>query len=234
LPLKPCFGVVPAKQIALHASHEKLAQKLQEPDAERKVGKYLTVNESACTDLEEVIPADLAQQLFGFFIDRLSVQLKDQGIRSDVIKAVTASGDDDLVRIVARAKAVQDFLNTENGKNLLIAYRRAANIVQIEEKKDKVTYTSDALNPKSLIEEEEKALSMMLGVSAQVIEEASETEDFEEMMNELSTLRGTIDLFFEKVMVNCDNTSLRIERLRLLARIRDTMDNIADFALIEG
>jgi glycyl-tRNA synthetase beta chain len=238
LPLLPLLRCAPLKEIALHAAHEKLEKKVDaqlHEAAPGKVGKYLSVNESACEDIPEGKADELAQSLLAFFHDRLIVQLKDQGIRHDVIKAVIANGDDDLFRIVKRAEAVQAFLGTANGRNLLAAYNRASNIVEIEEKKDKKTYTSDKLNPKLLVQDEEKGLSMMLGTSASVIQEAADKEDFDEMMNELSTLRSAIDQFFEKVLVNVkDNEELRVERLRLLARIRDIMNNIADFSKIEG
>ncbi|MDX1975959.1 MAG: glycine--tRNA ligase subunit beta [Rickettsiales bacterium] len=237
LPLRSCFEGVPGKNIALHSAHEKLAKKVGESlkDAsEHKVGKYLTVNESATTDLEEVIPSDLADMLYGFFIDRLSVQLKDQGIRHDVIKAATANGDDDLVRIVARAKAVQDFLATDDGANLLAAYKRAANILAIEEKKDKTSYKSSELQASALKEKEEKELAQTLEKTAAQLAPLLEGEKFAEAMKSLALLRTVVDHFFEKIMVNADDKDLRANRLRLLARIKADMDSIASFAAIEG
>lgn len=138
LPLKLYFAA-PAKTIALHKAQEKLARKteasLHGPAAAHKVGKYLTVNETAYEDMETAVPANLAGMLHDFFADRLKVQLKERNIRHDVIRAVMDDGDDDLVRVVARAKALQDFLASENGANLLTAYKRAANILTIEEKR---------------------------------------------------------------------------------------------------
>jgi glycyl-tRNA synthetase beta chain len=173
--------------------------------------------------------------LIDFFHDRLVVQLKDQNIRHDVIKAVVASGDDDLVRIVARAKAVQSFLDTDDGKNLLAGYKRAVNILAIEEKKDKTTYGSSDLDPKQLQEKEEIDLFQLLKKSTDVLGGLRNKDQFSEMMKELSILRPSIDRFFDKVRVNVEgNEKLRIERLRLLARIRDWMNTVADFSFIEG
>src|SRR5262249_48303567 len=101
-----------------------------------------------------------------FFSDRLVVQLKDQNIRHDIIKAVMREGDDDLVRVVARAKALQDFLGTDDGANLLTAYKRAANILAIEEKKDKATYKASDLKEGALKEKEEKDLAATLAKTA--------------------------------------------------------------------
>ncbi len=176
----------------------------------------------------------LNEELVSFFSDRLIVQLKDEGTRSDVIKAVMANGDDDLVRVVARAKAVQDFIFSYNGTNLLIAYKRAVNIVHIEEKKDKASYTSNGLNPEALVEKEEKELSAFLTQLADKLYDLYDNEHYIEAMNTLSTLREQIDRFFDKIMVNCENKELRMHRLNLLARIRATMDAIADFSLIDG
>jgi glycyl-tRNA synthetase beta chain len=239
LPLAPMLKAAPLKEIAIHKAHEKLVEKteaqLSSPDfASRKVGKYLTVNQSACEDIPEDTAEQIAQSLLAFFHDRLIVQLKDSGIRHDVIKAVTASGDDDLVRIVARAKALQDFLASDDGTNLLVAYRRAANIVAIEEKKDKASYKAAELNPSNLKETEEIALAGLLSKQSEHIENLCREEQFVKAMELLASWRAPVDRFFDKVMVNCEDARLRAERLRLLARIKDSMDSIADFALIEG
>jgi glycyl-tRNA synthetase beta chain len=212
---------------------QKTEAKLHEPA--HRVGRYVTINESAYQDIDNAITPDLIPILLAFFIDRLKVQLKDQGIRHDVINAVVANGDDDLVRIVARAKALQDFLTTDDGKNLLIAYKRAANILTIEEGKDKTIYAAADIIPAALKEAEESNLAIML-LDAQVknIKTWMVNEQFSEAMKHLSALRTPVDLFFDKIMVNCDDKDLRANRLRLLANIRDSMDNIANFALIEG
>jgi glycyl-tRNA synthetase beta chain len=171
--------------------------------------------------------------LLSFFSDRLKVQLKDQGIRHDLINAVMANGDDDLVRVVSRAKALQEFLATDDGANLLAAYKRASNIVGIEEKKDKLSYT-DKIEDSVLTAPEEKQLFDMLIKTRLHITTALEQEKFTEAMKALSALRGPVDAFFDKVLVNAPDAALRANRLRLLAYIRFTLDQIADFSLIEG
>lgn len=237
LPLSAAFDNAPLKDIAVHSAHEKLVKKTEarlQEQAPGKVGKYLSVNESACEDIPEGAAESLGRALLAFFHDRLIVQLKDQGIRHDVIKAVVSGGDDDLVRIVARARALQDFLGSDDGANLLVAYKRAANILAIEEKKDKTTYKAADLKASSLKEKEETALSGDLAKSANDIENLCKSEQFVEAMKTLSGLRTPVDQFFEKTMVNCEDKELRANRLRLLADIRDSMNRIANFALIEG
>ncbi len=234
LPLLPLLKAAPLKEIALHKAHDKLAAKVDaqlHEAAPGKVGKYLSVNESACEDIPEGKADELAQSLLDFFHDRLIVQLKDSGIRHDVIKAVIAGGDDDLVRIVNRAKAVQAFLDTDDGKNLLAGYKRAANILAIEEKKDKTTYSGAANNLK---EAAETALAKSLADANEKTAKLMSGEKFADIMGILATLRAPVDTFFDKIMVNCDDKELRANRLRLLAAIRDCMNSVADFSKIEG
>ena len=234
LPLAPLFAHIPLKEIALHKTQEKLIkqteEKLEHPE---RVGKYMTVNETACSDIPEDAQQKLVQSLLEFFHDRLIVQLKESGMRHDVIKAVIANGDDDLVRIVNRAKALQDFLATEDGKNLLAGYKRAANILAIEEKKDGVVYRASNINISILKEAEEIELAKNLLASA-AIKAHIENESFSEIMKILSILRSPVDRFFEKIMVNCENKELRMNRLSLLADIRGQMNLVADFSKIEG
>ncbi len=235
LPLLPLFQSAPLRAIATHQALEKLTQKTEEklshPD---KVGKYLTLNETACSDIPEDAAAKTAAELLAFFHDRLIVQLKDAGIRHDVIKAVVASGDDDLVRIVARAKALQDFLGSEDGKNLLAGYKRAANMLSLEEKKDKISYVVVELDEKILTALEEKTLAAALSATQAELNILLQKENFENAMRKLAGLRPLVDAFFEKTMVNAEDKNLRANRLRLLATIRKTMNEIADFSLIEG
>ncbi len=173
-------------------------------------------------------------EIKNFFHDRLIVQLKDSGIRHDVIKAVIADGDDDLVRIVNRAKALQELLDTEHGINLLAGYKRAANIVAIEEKKDKTSYKAAELDKSALEKESEKSLEGVLSQFADKASELLREEKYIETMKLLSGLKRGLGLFFDDVMVNCEEENLRINRLRLLASIRDTMNMVADFSKIEG
>lgn len=235
LSLKSFFAAVPAKTIALAKAHDKLVKKTEAQLKDtHKVGAYLTVNESATQDLETAVPANLTGMLYDFFIDRLKVQLKDSGMRHDVISAVVDSGDDDLVRIVARAKAVQDFLATDDGNNLLAGYKRAANILAIEEKKDKTVYKDDGLKTSSFKETAEIDLINAIVPAREKMRAAIEQENYGEAMKHLAVLRAPVDLFFDKIMVNCDDKELRINRLKLLASIRDYMNSVANFALIEG
>jgi glycyl-tRNA synthetase beta chain len=176
----------------------------------------------------------VSNELLDFFSDRLKVQLKDQGVRHDVIAAVAATGDDDFIRIAARAKALQAFLSSEDGVNLVAGYKRAGNIVAIEEKKDGVSYKGNELVTKVLSQQEEINLAMELMKIPATLEKHIAAEAFIEAMLTLSTLRHPIDLFFDKIMVNCEDRELRANRLRLLAKIRDDMDSVANFALIEG
>jgi glycyl-tRNA synthetase beta chain len=185
-------------------------------------------------DLRLGLKSFVNDELLAFFHDRLIVQLKDSGIRHDVIKAVVANGDDDLVRIVARARALQDFLASDDGANLLTAYKRAANIVSIEEKKDKATYAAADLKTNALKEKEETELAGALSKQLPHIENLCREEQFVESMKLLAQWRRNVDPFFDKIMVNCDDRELRANRLRLLARIRASMNSIANFAAIEG
>ena len=176
-------------------------------------------------------------ELFGFIIERLRVKLRGEGQRFDVLDAVLAAGaDDDLTRINAKVKALEAMLATENGKNLLAAYKRAANILRIEEEKDGVKY--DHAFEASLLSE---AAEVALANDCSSVEVALLSDDgimaqerFADAMMVLSALRAAIDAFFEKVTVNAAEPELRHNRLRLLARFRDTVNQIADFARIEG
>jgi glycyl-tRNA synthetase beta chain len=137
------------------------------------------------------------------------------------------------VRLMARVKALQEFLASDNGKNLLVAYNRAANIVRAEEKKDKKTYAG-AVDAALLKQDEEKAVSSSLEAAMPKVEKALGAEDFVGAMAALAGLRGPLDAFFDKVTVNADDAALRLNRLNLLTRIRSAMDRVADFSKIEG
>jgi glycyl-tRNA synthetase beta chain len=172
--------------------------------------------------------------LLAFFADRLKVHLREQGVRHDLISAVFALGnEDDLVRLLARVAALDAFLKTDDGANLLVAYRRAANIVRIEEKKDKTTYPGEP-DPKLLQEPAEATLAADLDRTAAASTEALGREAFTMAMAALAGLRGPVDEFFARVTVNCEDRLLRANRLRLLAQIRDTLNRVADFSQIEG
>jgi glycyl-tRNA synthetase beta chain len=178
--------------------------------------------------------ADPTADLLAFFADRLKVHLREQGVRHDLVAAVFAlGGEDDLVRLLARVAALDAFLGTDDGANLLVAYRRAANIVRIEEKKDGTTYPGEP-DPKLLQEPAEATLAAELDGAAAKSSDALAREAFTEAVAALAALRGPVDEFFARVTVNCENRELRANRLRLLAQIRDTLNRVADFSEIEG
>jgi glycyl-tRNA synthetase beta chain len=173
--------------------------------------------------------------LLAFFADRLKVHLKDDGISHDVIDAVFALGDDDLVRVTNRARALQGFLDTEDGKALLAGYKRAANILKAEEKKDgEDAFEGDLDADYAPVEAEEKALIAALDEVRPAASKAVEAEDFEGAMAALSQMRAPVDAFFDKVTVNDKDDMLRRNRLRLLAMIRKAAHTVADFSRIEG
>jgi glycyl-tRNA synthetase beta chain len=175
--------------------------------------------------------------LLSFFADRLKVYLRDQGARHDLIDAVFAlEGQDDLLMIVRRVEALGRLLDTEDGRNLLAGYRRAANILRIEEKKDGRSYNEapdlQIVNDQGQIEE--KALAVVLDGAKREAAAAVEAEDFEGAMRALSRLRQPVDAFFDKVTVNAEDPALRANRLRLLNEIREATRTVADFSRMEG
>ncbi len=172
-----------------------------------------------------------AFRLLDFFADRLKVHLKAQGVRHDLITAVfSLGGEDDLVRLLARVDALQKFLSTDEGANLLAGYKRAANILKAEEKKDGPI----SGEPTAGTLAEEKNLFERLSQVSAAADKAVASEKFEDAMSALATLRPAIDAFFDKVTVNSDDKPERLNRLRLLAQIRNTMNRVADFSKIEG
>jgi glycyl-tRNA synthetase beta chain len=178
--------------------------------------------------------AKIGQDLVAFFADRLKVALKEQGVRHDLIDAVFAlGGEDDLVRLLARVDALKAFLSTDDGANLLVAYRRASNIVAIEEKKDKAKYDG-RVDESRLKEPEEAKLHKVLAEVQKDTKILLEREEFQGAMLALALLRGPVDAFFDKVTVNSDDKELRANRLRLLSEIRRTLGQVAEFGKIEG
>ncbi len=172
--------------------------------------------------------------LLDFFAERLKVELREQGVRHDLISAVfVCGGEDDLVRLLARVSALRDFLNTDDGANLLTAYRRATNIVRIEEKKDNTKYEGRA-QERLLTQAAETELYRALEEARVRIGDLVLGERFGEAMAVLAGLRPPIDAFFDRVTVNCENAQLRVNRLRLLSQIRAALSGVADFSEIEG
>jgi len=176
---------------------------------------------------------DVKMELPAFFADRLTVLLRDRGQRHDLVAAVFALGDDDLVRIVRRVEALAAFLATDDGANLLAGYKRASNILRAEEKKGPL--------PTGMVQtglpnqpEAETTLAFAVGAARTAVEAALETEDFAAAMTALARLRAPVDRFFDDVLVNSDIPTERENRLKLLGQVRDVMGQVADFGQIAG
>ena len=183
-------------------------------------------------------------RLVEFFADRLKVQQRDAGVRHDLIDAVFALGnEDDLVRLLARVKALQAFVETGEGTNLLAGYKRAANILKKEGWSSAPaqagalageTQTSAPLRPSPEHDRVENALIAALDAAQPTATAAIAAEDFAAAMSALASLRAPIDAFFEGVMINDPDLAVRARRLNLLARFRDAVHAVADFSKIEG
>ena len=196
---------------------------------------------SEASTIERTAPR---QKLIEFFADRLKVQQREAGIRHDLIDAVFAlGGEDDLVRLLARVKALQAFVETGEGTNLLAGYKRAANILKKEAWSSAPAQagalageapTSSALRPSPEHDGVENALISALDSAEPTATAAIAAEDFTAAMSALASLRAPIDAFFEGVMINDPDPTIRTRRLGLLARSRDAVHAVADFSKIEG
>jgi glycyl-tRNA synthetase beta chain len=171
------------------------------------------------------------QGLMGFFAERLKVTLREAGRRHDLVDAVFALGDDDLVRVVARVEALSGFLASEDGANLLAAFRRAGNILAAEAKKGELPSGAPS---RVAVPVEEAALYDALQAVAPAIETALAAEDFAAAMIAMAGLRAAVDAFFDAVLVNSEVPAERANRLRLLAQVRDAMLRVADFSKVAG
>ena len=181
------------------------------------------------------IDAALVDELVDFLADRLKVHLRERGIRHDLISAVFAlTREDDLVRLIARVEALQGFLTSSDGENLLTAYRRAANILAIEEKKDKASYAGDDVDPAGFAQDEERKLFEELSTVGARVNDELNADAFGNAFATFAGLLPAVDSFFENVTVNTDNAELRINRLRLMDKVRVPFHSVADFSLIEG
>jgi glycyl-tRNA synthetase beta chain len=177
-----------------------------------------------------LVPSDL----LAFFADRLKVQLREQGARHDLVDAVFAlEGQDDLVLVVRRVEALGKFLDSEDGKNLLAGYKRATNIIRIEEKRDAREYVGKP-DPQLYRQAEERELAQAIDAVTSEAAAAVAHEDFAGAMYAMAKLRPHVDAFFDKVTVNVDDQPLRENRLRLLNEIRAATRAVADFSRIEG
>jgi glycyl-tRNA synthetase beta chain len=180
-----------------------------------------------------VIDAHVSAEVLEFIVDRLYVQLRAEGARHDILTAVfEADKDDDITRLLARTAAVTALLNSGDGANLLTAYRRAANILRIESRKDG---PHDAAPDRDLLRQEQEAdLAHALGHADAEVVPALAREDYTGAMTAMAALRAPMDAFFDQVTVNAPEPQLRLNRLRLLNRVQAIMDRVADFSKIEG
>ena len=201
---------------------------------------------------------NLQQDLLSFFINRLKVYLRDRGARYDLIDAALGAvaapssdpaspghllpqvgegsslAQDDLVMITTKVEALSKFLDTDDGKNLLAGYRRAVNILKIEEKKDGAGAYDQHHQPNLRIEHQEHMLAAAIARAREETAEKLHKEDFEGAMHGLAKLRDPVDAFFEHVTVNTENKDLRLNRLRLLNELRAVMLGVADFGKVAG
>jgi len=189
---------------------------------------------AALTALRPEAAEAVVDDLLSFFADRLKTYLRDKGARHDLIDAVFAlGGQDDLLIIAKRVEALGSFLDTEDGRNLLAGYRRAANILRAEEKKGGTAFTG-AVSEALLQEACERDLFAALRAVRSDADAAIAAEDFSLAMEGLSRLRAPVDALFEEILINADDPALRENRLNLLTGIRATMHSVADFSKIEG
>ncbi|NBW07438.1 MAG: glycine--tRNA ligase subunit beta [Caulobacteraceae bacterium] len=182
---------------------------------------------------QRIVWERVRREVPAFFADRLKVLLRDQGQRHDLVDAVFALGDDDLVRIVRRVEALAAFLATDDGANLLAGFKRASNILKAEEKKGPVP-TGAVATGLANQPEAETALAFATAAAATGVDTALDTEDFAAAMTALAALRAPVDAFFTDVLVNSDVPAERDNRLKLLGQVRDVMGRVADFGLIAG
>ncbi|XHC10410.1 glycine--tRNA ligase subunit beta [Labrenzia sp. ac12] len=179
-------------------------------------------------------PAALVADLLSFFGDRLKVHLKDEGARHDLIDAVFAlEGQDDLLMVVRRVEALGKFVSSDDGTNLLAGYKRAVNILKAEEKKDG-SPVSGKPHADHFQEQAEIDLAAAIDVARAEAADAVASENFEGAMEALSKLRAPVDRFFDDILVNAEDATLRMNRLQLLAEIRDATHVVADFSKVAG
>ncbi len=180
------------------------------------------------------VDKDVADDLLGFFADRLKVYLRDQGKRHDLIDAVFAlDGQDDLALIVRRVEALTEFLETEDGVNLIAGVKRATNILRAEEKRDGRLHEG-APDGALLVEPAERALEAAIAKVKFDTRAAIDVENFAGAMSALAELRGPVDAFFDSVTVNAEEPKLRANRLKLLSEIRAVTLAVADFGKVAG
>ena len=178
-------------------------------------------------------PLQVEPDLLSFFHDRLKVSLREQGARHDLVDAVIGKNSNDILQITQRVDALSSLLDSEDGRNLLAGYRRAANILSIEEKKDGRRYTAPVDHALLRMVEEITLANAITSVDASVSTKVA-ADDYKGAMAALATLRIPVDAFFEAVLVNDPDAAIRANRLNLLALLRDTMHLVADFSKVAG
>lgn len=220
-------------QRKLREFEAKLAdEKSGDVDGEQDVDNALRNLETQARAEIEANAEPLLADLLSFLHDRFKVHLKEDGARHDAIDAVLTSDADNLLLVARRLEALIVFINEEDGKNLLAGTKRAANILAAEEKKG--TKVAQSVDAALLKVDEEKALYAAVNLAAQEAEEAIVREDFGGAMLALAKLRGPVDTFFEKVLVNDEDENVRANRLALLEQIRTATSKVADFSKIAG
>jgi glycyl-tRNA synthetase beta chain len=183
-----------------------------------------------------IIDDKVIDDILAFIVERLRVQLRAEGRRHDVLAAAFEAGapgpkDDNIIRLLRRTEAIEDLLGSSEGADLFALYRRAANILRIAEREG--TVTEGDVDQQLLVEDAEKQLNEVIDGAKPVVTKALADEDFARAMTELAAIRPAVDAFFESVTVNADIPALRINRLRLLRRLRSLMDRAADFSRLE-
>lgn len=174
-----------------------------------------------------------SNDLLAFFHDRLKVSLREAGARHDLVDAVISAESDDLLEVTRRVEALSALLSSADGTNLLAGYKRAANILAAEEKKDGRKYDEPVIEAALKLDEEISLADAIMKVDAAVAAKVA-ANDYRAAIGELATLRAPVDAFFEAVLVNDPDAAVRANRLNLLAKLRDTMRLVADFSKVAG
>lgn len=185
------------------------------------------------TDNKLTFPLQVEPDLLSFFHDRLKVTLRDAGARHDLVDAVIGKDSNDILEITRRVEALGQLLGSDDGVNLLAGYRRAANILSIEEKKDKRSYDQPVAEEQLKVDEEIALADAIMKADAAVAAKVA-ANDYQGAITALATLRQPVDKFFEAVLVNDPDAAVRANRLSLLTKLRDTMRLVADFSKVAG
>jgi len=185
------------------------------------------------TDNNLRFPLEVEPDLLSFFHDRLKVTLRDAGARHDLVDAVIGKDSNDMLEITERVEALSKLLGSEDGKNLLAGYRRAANILAAEEKKDGRSFAAP-VDPALLSLSEEATLAEAIASVDVAVAAKVAANDYQGAITSLATLRQPVDKFFEAVLVNDPDAAIRVNRLSLLTKLRDTMRQVADFSKVAG